>query len=177
MSNIAPQSRFQFDKNKHILRQDIIFADSRAHNLLQWTKTLQESTSRHFVQIPALSNLVICSVLALKQLIASRCLSQSSPLFANNVPPYLPVIDTIRDALHLDHIGIPLLGHGFYIFRRSGATYAYDNNVQLQHIMTHSLWRSSAVLTYLQNASLAPPVIPATFAAIIPHHIKLGLGF
>ena len=127
MSNIAPQSRFQFDKNKHILRQDIIFADSRAHNLLQWTKTLQESTSRHFVQIPALSNLVICSVLALKQLIASRCLSQSSPLFANNVPPYLPVIDTIRDALHLDHIGIPLLGHGFYIFRRSGATYAYDN--------------------------------------------------
>ena len=52
-----------------------------------------------------------------------------------------------------------------------------NNNVQLQHIMTHSLWRSSAVLTYLQNASLAPPVIPATFAAIIPHHIKLGLGF
>ena len=88
--------------------------------------------------------------------------------------PCHPVIDTtIRDALRkvLVHIGIPLVGHGFHSFRISGATLAVDNNVQLQHIMAHGLWRSSAVWTYLQNASLAPSIIPSTFVAIIPSRL------
>ena len=176
MSNIAPHSRFKFDKNRHILRQDIIFAEPGAHVLLKWTKTLQESNTHHFVQIAALSNSVICPVKALTNLMASRNISTDSPLLAHINPPYLPVIDTtIRDALRkiLDHIGIPTLGHGLHTFRHSGATLAYDNNVQLQHIMAHGLWRSSAVWTYLQNASLVPSIIPATFASIIPHHLGL----
>ena len=77
--------------------------------------------------------------------------------------PFHPVIDTtIRDALRkvLQQIGVPLIGHGFHAFRRSGATLAFDNNVQLQQIMAHGLWRSSAVWTYLQNASLAPSIPP-----------------
>ena len=174
MSNIAPHSRFKFDKNRHILRQDIIFAQPGAHILLKWTKTLQQSNAHHFVQIPVLSNSVICPVRALTALLASRNTPPDSPLFAHINPPHLPVIDiTIRDALRkiLDHIGIPSLGHVFHTFRRSGATLEYDNNVQLQHIMAHGLWRSSAVWTYLQNASLAPSIIPATFASVIPQHL------
>ena len=174
MSNIAPHSRFKFDKNRHFLRQDIIFAQPGAHILLKWTKTLQQSNAHHFVQIPVLSNSVICPVRALTALLASRNTPSDSPLFAHINPPHLPVIDTtIRDALRkiLDHIGIPSLGHGFHTFRHSGATLAYDNNVQLQHIMAHGLWRSSAVWTYLQNASLAPSIIPATFASVIPQHL------
>ena len=86
----------------------------------------------------------------------------------------LAIIDTtLRDGLRkvLTHIGIPLLGQVFHTFRRSGATLAYDNNIQLQHVMAHSLWRSAAVWTYLQNASLAPSIIPTTFVAIIPHNL------
>ena len=174
MSNIAPNSRFRFDKNRHILRQDIIFAHPGTHALLKWTKTLQQSSAHHFVQIPALSNSVICPVSALSDLLASRNTPPDSPLFAHINPPHLHVIDTtIRDALRkiLDHIGIPPIGHGFHTFRRSGGTLAYDNNVHLQHIMAHGLWRSSAVWKYLQNASLAPSIIPATSASIIPHHL------
>ena len=174
MSNMAPHSRYKFDGNRHFLRQDIIFAPPGAHILLKWTKTLQESTAHHFVQLPALSNPILCPVLALKKLLASRHLPNTSPLFVHPHPPYHPVIDTtIRDALKkvLHHIGIPIQGHGFHTFRRSGATLAYDNNVQLQHIMAHGLWRSSAVWTYLQNASMAPSIIPATFAAIIPQRL------
>ena len=72
MSNIAPHSRYKFDKNKHFLRQDITFPAPGAHILLKWTKTLQESTAHHFVQLPALSNPILCPVLALKKLMASR---------------------------------------------------------------------------------------------------------
>ena len=70
MSNIAPHSRYKFDRNKHFLRQDIIFAPPGAHILLKWTKTLQESTAHHFVQLPALSNPILCPVLAIKKLMA-----------------------------------------------------------------------------------------------------------
>ena len=171
MSNIAPHSRFKFDRNKHILRQDILFLPPGAHILLKWTKTLQDSSAHHFVQIPVLKNPTVCPVRAIKKLLRSRDISPSAPLFAHNSPPFYPVTDTtIRDGLRkvLTHLGIMLVGHGFHTVRRSGATLAYDNNIQLQHIMAHGLWRSAAVWTYLQNASLAPSIIPSTFADIIP---------
>ena len=174
MSNVAPHSRFKFDPNRHFLRQDIIFHPPGAHVLLKWTKTLQESSSHHLVQIPLLSNPTLCPVRAIQDLIQSRPLPPSFPLFVHNSPPFHPVIDTtIRDGLRkiLVHLGIPLTGHGFHTFRRSGATLAYDNNVDLQHIMAHGLWRSSAVWTYLQNASQAPSIVPLTFASIIPSRL------
>ena len=57
MSNIATHSRFKFDFNRHMLRQDLIFAPPGAHILLKWTMTLQERSAHHFVQIPALKTL------------------------------------------------------------------------------------------------------------------------
>ena len=78
-------------------------------------------------------------------------------------------VTSIRDALKsvLSHLGIPLEGHGFHTFRRSGATLAFDNNVQLQDIMAHGLWRSSAIWSYLQSSSLAPSIIPTTFSSVV----------
>ena len=125
MSNIAPHSRFKFDAQRHFLRQDVIFAEPGAHILIKWTKTLQDSSARHFVQIPVLKNVTLCPVLALRKLLDSRPFPPSSPLFIHPFPPFHPVIDTtIRDALRkvLVHIGVPLVGHGFHAFRRSGAT-------------------------------------------------------
>ena len=174
MSNVAPHSRFKFDPNRHFLRQDIIFQHPGAHILLKWTKALQDNSSHHIVQIPTLANHSICPVRALHKLLKSRPLSSISPLFVHNSHPYHPVIDTtLRDGLRkmLMHLGIPLMGHGFHTFRRSGVTLAYDNNVQLQRIMAHGLWRSSAVWTYLQNASQAPSIVPLTFASCIPPHL------
>ena len=126
-------------------------------------KSLQESSAHHFVQVPLLSNPLLCPVQALKKLLASRKLSPQAPLFAHAEFPYFPVIDTtFRQGLKqiLQYIGIPLLGHGFHAFCRSGATLAFDNNVQIQDIMAHGLWKSSAVWQYLENVSGAPSVVP-----------------
>ena len=166
-----PHSRFKFDSNRYLLRQDVICHSPGAHKLLTWTKTLQENSSHRLVQIPTLTNCTICPVRALHDLLDSRPLSSTSTLFVHNFHPYHPVIDTtLRDGLRkvLTHLGIPLMGPGFHTFRRSGATLAYDNNVQLQHIIAHGLWRSSAVWTYLQNAS---SIVPLTFASCIPPHL------
>ena len=171
MSNIAPHSKAQFNPMKHILRQDILFLNPGAHVLLKWTKTLQDYSSHHFVQIPKLKNLDLCPVQAIQDLMESRPLPSHAPLFVHSTPPFHPLIDTtLRDALKwvLNYLNIPLQGHGFHSFRRSGATLAFDSNIQLQDIMAHGLWKSSAVWQYLQNASVAPSIVPTTFASIIP---------
>ena len=173
MSNIAPHSSKKFDQNHHFLRQDLIFAPPGAHLLIKWTKTLQHHKSYHWIQLPSIQNKFLCPVRALRALIASRPLPPSFPFFANNLHPYSQVIDThIRDALKkvLAHKNMTSRGHGFHAFRRSGATLAFDNNVQIQNIMSHGLWKSSAIWTYLENASQAPSIIPTTFARVIPSY-------
>ena len=171
MSNIAPHSKKAFDPTIHILRQDLIFAPPGVHILVKWTKTLQDRRGHHMVQLPAINNMYLCPVRALRALMASRPLPPSAPLFAVAYPPHHQIIDThIRDALKqiLTHLSIPLSGHGFHTFRRSGATFCFNNNVSLQNIMAHGLWRSSAIWTYLQHSTQAASTVPLTFASKIP---------
>ena len=171
LSNIAPHSIRQFSQSKHFLRKDLIFAPPGAHLLIKWTKTIQDSNSSHMVQLPEVDNFYLCPVRALRALLQSRPLPSSAPLFATSYHPHLQVIDThVRDALKvvLNILNISPVGHGFHSFRHSGATFAFDNNIPLQNIMAHGLWRSSSVWTYLQNASQAPSIIPSTFSSVIP---------
>ena len=171
LSNIAPHSIRQFSQSKHFLRKDLIFAAPGAHLLIKWTKTIQDPNSSHMIQLPEVDNFYLCPVRALRALLQSRPLPSTAPLFATSYHPHLQVIDThVRDALKvvLNILNISPVGHGFHSFRRSGATFAFDNNIPLQNIMAHGLWRSSYVWTYLQNASQAPSIIPSTFSSVIP---------
>ena len=83
MSNIAPHSKAQFNPMKHILRQDIFFLEPGTHVLLKWTKTLQDSSSHHFVQIPKLANPELYPVRALLDFIYTRPLPKHAPLFVH----------------------------------------------------------------------------------------------
>ena len=130
----------------------------------------KDRRASYIIQILYVENLLFCPVRTLKALQRSRPLSPQSPLFATDFLPYSQIIDThIRDALQLvlSILNISTVGHGFHTFRRSVATLAFDNNISLQNIMTHGLWCSSAIWTYLQNASHAASTMPSTFASII----------
>ena len=173
MSNIAPHSSKKFDARRHFLRQDLVFHNESAHLIIKWTQTLQDSNSYHVIQLPSIKNIYLCPARALRSLLSSRPLPPKAPFFANNFPPFSLIIDThIRDALKtiLTSRNIHLQGHGFQTFRRSGATYVFNHNVPPQNIMAHGLWRSSAIWTYLQNASMAASIIPNAFASTIPPH-------
>ena len=119
MFNIAPHSRFKFDPNRHILRQDILFQEPGAHILLKWTKTLHDRSAHLFFKSPPYA-IKIYAQCWLSKTLRSRQLAPGGPLFAHKVMPYQPVIDTtIRDGLRkvLTHIGVPLIKHGFHTFR------------------------------------------------------------
>ena len=116
--------------------------------LLKLMKTIENRIDHQFIQILELLNSTICPVRAIRALLVSRRLHSNAPLFADKTYPHLPVIDTkFRDALRsvLQMLGIPTSTHGFHAFRRSGATLAFDNGIHLEHIMSHGLWRNSAV--------------------------------
>ena len=171
MSNIAPHSKAQFDKSRHLLRKDVIFGYPGAHIILKWYKTLQNHKSHHIIQIPVIDNPYLCPVKALHKLLNSRPLPPDAPLFATIYHPHSQILDTpVREALKsiLKHRAMPTTGFSFHTFRRSGATFAFNHNVQLQHIMAHGSWRSSAVWEYLQNASQAASIVPLTFSSNIP---------
>ena len=144
MSNIAPHSSKKFDPSKHILRQDLFFQPPGVHVTLKWSKTLQDHRAYHVVLLPQLANTYLCPARALHQLLATRPLPPSAPLFANITSPHNQIIDTtVRDALKfiLRIRNIPLKPRGFHTFIRSGATFAFDNNVPLQSIMAHGSWK------------------------------------
>ena len=94
MSNIGPHSSKQFSKHRHLLRQDLIFGHPGAHLIIKWTKTIQDHRAHHIIQLSSLKNPYLCPVRALTRLIQSRPLPPDAPLFANNFPPFLQVIDS-----------------------------------------------------------------------------------
>ena len=42
---------------------------------------------------------------------------------------------------------------GFHTFRRSGATLAYNANIDMEHIKRHGTWSSEAVQAYIMDDS------------------------
>ena len=128
---------------------------------------MQDCKTHHLIQFPTIKNKYF------KALLRSRNLSPQDPVFASIRTPHKPVIDIhIRDVVRfiLLHRNISPVSHGFHTFRKSGATFAFDHSVPLQNIMSHGIWKSSAVWTYLQNASVAPSLVPSTFSTSIPSY-------
>ena len=142
MSEVAPHSSSNFDPSKQFLRKGRIFGPQGAHLIMKWSKTLQ-----------------------------SLPLTDDSPLFASGTDPYKQIIDTaIRDAVRtvLLHRRLPTRSYGFHTFHRSGATFAFDLNVQIQNIMYHGTLHSSAVWSYIQQSSYSSSIVPLIFAQYIP---------
>ena len=119
------------------------------------TLTLEFGWVHSSVSFPMASHTILyilrflCPFRALRTLLTSRPLLPTALLFANNYPPHNQVND-VRDTLGtvLASLNISHVGHGFYSFRRFGAMFAFDN-IPLQNIIAHRLWRSFAVWTYL----------------------------
>ena len=170
MSNIAPHSKAAFDCTRHLLRKDIVFKQPGLHIKIKWSKTNQNRKNLHFIQLPKLSNPLLCPVRAVYELLSTRKCSPDSPLFVLRSTGAIIIDTQIRDMLKsiLVSLGIPLQGNGFHTFRLSGAVWTFDNQVSIEQIMYHGAWRSNAVWEYLQHASLASATVPLTFASLLP---------
>ena len=131
---------------------------------------MQGRTQYKFVQIPSMTDELLCPVTALRRLLNSRHLSPNHPLFAHTDAVGIPVIDTqVSDSLKqvLAYLKIPKQGHTFHAFRRSGPIVAFGSHVNLEDIKAHGNWRSDAIFEYLRSDLAAPPAVPRAFQSLL----------
>ena len=151
LSNIAPLTSKAFDPTRHFLRGDVIFGPPGAHIILKWAKAMQSSSKHHVIQIPLLNNSPIGPVTALKHVLHSLPASKSSPLFliprsSGLIPLTSPMVSSCLSRF-LSSMGLNPANFGFHSFRRSGVSWAADNNVPLHNLKAHGGWSSSSTAT------------------------------
>ena len=98
----------------------------------------------------------LCPVTAISNLLLLTPRAPNLPLFQYKVADsWVPLTDArVRRHLNLtlDRLGLADAGFTFHSFRRSGATFAFNNDVALQNIQRHGTWTSDCVWRYITDS-------------------------
>ena len=146
-SLVPPNSRF--DSSRYPVGADVVLGPPGARIITKCTKSMQIAGHCQVVQVPKLSGTPFCPVAALKVRL-SKLSSTKAPLFSDGNGKVVPAYE-IRKVLKrmVVSLGWDPSGLGFHAFRRSGASWAFDHGIPLEHIKTHGGWRSEAIWRYL----------------------------
>ena len=131
---------------------------------------MQNNNQAKLIKLPVLNN-SLCPARALKNCLSIIPGSKNDPLFQFKVgQAWLPLTDN-RVRTHLKNI-LALLNLDqsfitFHSFRRSGATFAFNHNVPLQHIQRHGTWTSDCVWRYVSDSVNAGSEVATSFAACL----------
>ena len=117
--------------------------------------------------LPLLQDQLICPVRAARALLKQIPHQLDDPLFvlkSGTTTKYLTTYK-VRMALAslVKSMGLHPTDFGFHAFRRSGASLAFNNKVQLENIQAHGNWKSNEIWVYLSNAPHAASVVSRAF--------------
>ena len=131
---------------------------------------MQLNNQARLLSLPLL-NSIICPVTAIKKLLKTNPGGKNSPLLQFRVSNTLQPLTDTRVRKHLKNI-LNFLTIGdknltFHAFRRSGATYAFNNNVTLQNIQQHGTWSSECVWRYVSDSVEASSQVSDTFRSTL----------
>ena len=150
---------------------DVVWGKPGAHIIVTCAKNMQNSGQYHVVQLPELKNVLICPVLALKNMLKKRDIVSDQPLFQIHTKKgIVPLIASNACSILktcIATMGLNPSHFTFHSFLRSGASLAFDSNVALENIKQHGNWKSEAVWTYLNSTPTATSKIPHTFQNLI----------
>ena len=151
LSNLVSHSVATFSPLKQLARADVIFKPGKMIILVKWSKTMQNNNQIKFITVPRILNSPICPVRAISNLLALTPRGPNLPLFQVKYnQEWVPLTDT-RVRRHfaqvLSRLNLAGPGYTFHTFRRSGAAFAFNNNVALQNIQKHGTWTLDSVRT------------------------------
>ena len=171
LASLVPPTTGSFDKTRYFTVNDVVWGQPGAHIIVTCAKNMQNSGQYHVVQLPQLKNVLICPVLALKNMLKKKDITPHQPLFQIHTKKgIVPLIaSNARSFLKtcIATMGLNPSHFTFHSFRRSGASLAFDSNVALENIKQHGNWKSEAVWTYLNSTPTAASIIPHTFQNLI----------
>ena len=138
LSNIVPTSVNSFDVMTHLFRADFIRSESHGNLVLKWSKTLQNQNEFKVIPLPILGPSPLCPISALQVMCLSipadgnfrlSCVPQGLgliPLTQNKVRKKLRAL--------VSSLGLDPEIHSFHTFRRSEASFAYNNGIGVESV-------------------------------------------
>ena len=166
ISNLLPSSQLSFDIKKQLCRGDVLLNGTSIIVLVKWSKTLQASNQGSFILLPQLHNQSLCPVTNFLNMQKIYPALDNDPLFCIERIP----ITQVRARSHLKKIlhrlGLDPEYHNFHTFRRSGATLAFNQNIDLQRIKDHGTWSSDSVYTYIVSDPSNTDGVAETFRRV-----------
>ena len=167
LSTLVPSSISSFSKSRFPTHGDIVWGTPGAHIVTKCSKSMQVSGQVHVVQLPALADKEICPVTALRSIVSRNKVHADKPLFTitSGSKSSILTASNVRRVLRtaVDAIGLCPSEIGFHTFRRSGACWAFDHNIDLNQIKVHGGWRSDAIWRYLVKTPTAAGSVARTF--------------
>ena len=171
LSSLVPSAKAGFSPSQFLTQGDVIWRPPGAHVITKCSKNMQLSGQSHIVQLPELSDASICPVTALRKIVSRNSADQDKPLFlvASQGVPSIITAHRVRSVLRrsITSLGLPPREYGYHTFRRSGACWTFNNNVNLNHIKTHGGWRSDAIWRYLVKTPAAAGSVARTFQSLL----------
>ena len=171
LSSLVPPSKAAFSPSRFPTHGDVIWGAPSAHIVTKCTKSMQTSGHSQIVQLPALREELICPVAALRGLVSVRPHHRDLPLFTISQGDSTQILTATKVRLILrqavSKLGLHPSEFGFHAFRRSGACWAFDHNIDLDYIKTHGGWKSDAIWRYLVKTPAAASAVAKTFQSIL----------
>ena len=154
---------------KQLCRADVLVNPDHLVIIIKWTKAIQQAQQGTYIILPALPNSTLCPRAAFMHMKTSHPAGPNGPLFTIQGSPVTQ--NQLRQHLTkvLTVLNIDTTGHSFHTFRRSGATLAFNLNVDMQQIKRHGTWRSDSVYTYVVTDSRQASGVAASFRTHLAH--------
>ena len=153
-SNLVPVSIAKFDKNKQLLRKDILIEENLLIILVKWSKTIQFGERVLRIPIVSIPNSILCPVAAYKNMISAIPASHSAPAFCKILGDKRVPITYLEFQNKLKYLigctGRNPASYSTHSFRRGGASLAFKSDVPSELIQMHGDWRSDAYKKYLE---------------------------
>ena len=163
---LCPDNLSCFDRTRFPVLRDVIWGPPGAHILI-----MKKSGAIHVVQLPLLKDSILCPVLALKEMIKILGQDKEDPLFMIKTKAGTKALTSFKARSFLKMIvlalGLDSKHYTFHAFHRSGASIAFNSNVDLDKIQQHGSWKSEAVWVYLNSTPKAASKVPTTFQRVL----------
>ena len=170
LASLVPSSKLAFDKTRFPMRKDIVWGPPGAHLIITCAKSKQNSNQVQVVQLPKL-NSILCPVKAFQDMMKKFPSAPDLPLFQISSHSQIVPLTAHKARSFLKlvviNLGLNPSSYTFHSFRRSGASLAFDYDIQFEKIQQHGGWSSDAIWTYLHNTPKSASTIPTTFQKLI----------
>ena len=169
LSKLVPTLSKDFDITKHLCRGDFLCDESGATVLVKWSKTLQSFRQWTLIRVPLLAPSPSCPIQAFHTTSSNIPPSPNHSLFALPLDLSPPSQANVRKfwAKILSRLDLDPSTHTFHCFRRSGTSFAFNNNIPLQSIKIYGTWTSDTVHRYISSDFSQTASVASTFQRLL----------